>query len=142
MFPSGAGDTSFHAGTYTIASAGCVTTPREIFEDPAVSAVLVSAGDHEETRWDGRYLNWLFSAAATPYYAQIIANNNGTTSACLGGGTFSIYRRSRVTAAKMVLREVICQVNAGGKVRFGMAQFRRGDATRTAATSSCPSTTT
>ncbi len=119
-FPSGASDTSFRAGTYTISSTGCVNTSRAIFYDSEVWA------DGRDTRWDGRYLNWYFSAAADLYAAQIAATNNGTTSACLGGGTFPIYRRSRVTAAKTVLREVICQVNAAGKVRIGLAHFRRG----------------
>jgi len=122
-FPSGAGDTAFRQGTYTIASAGCVNTPREIFHD-----ALVWAAGNLDTRWDGRYLNWYFSAAATPYITAITALTNGNTSACLGGGTYPLYRRSRVTAAKMVLREVICQVNAAGSVRFGLAQFRRAGA--------------
>ena len=41
-----------------------------------------------------------------------------------GARTYPLYRRSRVTAAKNILRDVICQVNALGKVRFGLAQFR------------------
>jgi len=77
-------------------------------------------------RITGRYLNWMFSAESDPYNADIAAANNGTFSSCLGGGTYSKYRRSRISAAKDVLREVICQVNAAGKVRFGIAQFREG----------------
>ena len=75
-------------------------------------------------RITGRYLNWLFSPESDPYNAEINATNNGTYSSCLGGGTYDRYRRTRITAAKDVLREVICQVNAAGKVRFGIAQFR------------------
>ncbi len=118
-FPSGAGDTQFRAGTYTIASAGCVATPREIFVDPQVNAVP------DFTRWNGHYLNWYYSSANAANVPAIVATNNGTLSACLGGGTFNRYRRARVSAAKTVLREVICQVNAAGAVRFGIAQFRR-----------------
>jgi type IV pilus assembly protein PilY1 len=77
-------------------------------------------------RITGRYLNWLFSPESNPYNAEINATNNGTYSSCLGGGTYDKYRRTRITAAKDVLREVICQVNAAGKVRFGIAQFREG----------------
>jgi type IV pilus assembly protein PilY1 len=118
-FPSGASDTNFRSGTYTISSSGCVSAPREIFHDPAVWAKGI------DTRWSGHYLNWYFSAANAVAAAEIALNNNGNLSACLGGGTFSRYKRARVTAAKTVLREVICQVNAAGAVRFGLAQFRR-----------------
>ncbi len=86
------------------------------------------------TRIDGRYLNWYFSDESDPYHDTqvdgLYALNNGTTSACLVGqgysATYTKYRRSRVTAARQVLREVICQVNAVGDVRFGMSQFYRG----------------
>jgi type IV pilus assembly protein PilY1 len=121
-FPSGATDTSFRAGTYSLpgtgTSAGCVTSNREIFVDPQVEA----AGN--STRWDGHYLNWYFSAVSDAYTAEITTTNNGAYSACLGGGTFSLYRRARVSAAKNILKDVICQVNQQGKVRFGLAQFR------------------
>jgi len=113
-------DGDFRPGTYTIATppVGCVGTAREIFVDPLVDAI-------DDTRWDGHYLNWYFSPANAAAVPNIVATNNGTLSACLGGGTYSRYRRARVTAAKTVLREVICQVNAAGAVRFGIAQFRR-----------------
>ena len=77
-------------------------------------------------RITGRYLNWLFSPESDLYNAEINAQNNGTYSSCLGGGTYDKYRRTRITASKDVLKEVICQVNAAGKVRFGIAQFREG----------------
>jgi len=107
-------DSTVEPGTYTI----CNNT-REIFLDSDVAA----AGN--STRWTGHYLNWYFSNAADAVASQIAATGNGTVSACLGGGTFPLYRRARVTAAKDVLREVICEVNAVGAVRFGIAQFRR-----------------
>lgn len=115
-FPNGGGDTFFSPGTYTI----CGNT-RTIFHDPEVSA------NNDWTRWDGRYLNWYFSDAADdPIASAIVDTSNGSFSACLGGGTHTLYRRARVTAAQEILREVICQVNAVGEVRFGLAQFRRG----------------
>ncbi len=118
-FPNGGADTTFRAGSYAIVSPGCVATARNIFVDPAVNAIP------DDTRWDGHYLNWYYSAANAVYVPGIVATNNAFFSACLGGGTYSRYRRSRVSAAKTVLREVICQVNAAGAVRFGIAQFRR-----------------
>jgi type IV pilus assembly protein PilY1 len=118
-FPNGGSNTQFRAGTYTISSTGCVTTPREIFVDPTVNALP------DYTRWDGHYLNWYYSAANATAAAQIVATNNGTYSSCLGGGTYNRYRRARITAAKAVLNEVICQVNAAGAVRFGIAEYRR-----------------
>jgi type IV pilus assembly protein PilY1 len=108
----------FRAQGYTISSAGCVNTSRTIFHDPSVEA------DGNWTRWDGKYLNWYFSAAATPYLSEITSTDNGTYSSCLGGGTYSLYQRARVTAAKNILKDVICQVNAQAEVRFGLAQFR------------------
>ena len=107
-------DTDFRAGSYTV----CGRT-RTVFVDPLVQA------DSQWTRWDGRYLNWYFSPEADAHVAAITSTNNGTQSACLGGGTYSLYRRARVTAAQQILREVICQVNAAGSVRFGLAQYRR-----------------
>jgi type IV pilus assembly protein PilY1 len=108
----------FRSGNYSFSSTGCVSGSRNIFQDPAVQ----TAGNW--TRWDGKYLNWYYSAAADPYIAELTSTTNGTYSACLGGGTYSLYRRARVTAAKNILKDVICQVNAQGDVRFGLAQFR------------------
>jgi type IV pilus assembly protein PilY1 len=115
------GDTTFRPrSSWTIpTTSGCVTSARNIFIDSAVQA------EGNSTRWDGRYLNWYYSAAADPYVSQITNTTNGTFSSCLGGGTYTLYRRARVTAAKNILRDVICQVNAQGEVRFGLAQFRR-----------------
>jgi len=119
-FPSGSSDRTFRPGFHNISSGGCTSTNREIFIDPAVQA------NGSSTRWSGRYLNWLYSAEADPYLDEVVAAGNGTYSACVGGGTYDLYRRSRVTAAQQILKQVICEVNAAGAVRFGLAQFRRG----------------
>lgn len=99
----------------------CGTT-RTYYVDPEVPA----AGN--QMRFDPRYLNWLHSLPnGDPRLTEIASTNNGTYSACLqaqGYTTYSRYRRARVTAAKDVLREVICNVNQAGAVRFGIAQFR------------------
>jgi len=82
------------------------------------------------TRIQERYLNWYFSDEAAPYVSDLASLTNGTRSACLTDPSgpnlppnYSKYRRARITAAKEVLREVVCQVNAAGEVRFGLAQF-------------------
>ena len=98
---------------------------RKLYSDTLIS---------NRTRIDGRYLNWYFSPESDPYHDGAVdglyALTNGTTSNCLIAQgeppTYSKYRRSRVTAARQVLREVVCQVNAVGDVRFGLSQFYRG----------------
>ncbi|MCG8590339.1 MAG: hypothetical protein MJE66_13705, partial [Proteobacteria bacterium] len=118
-------DNTVDEGTYTICG-----NERFIGIDDTVMA------DGNSTRYTGRYLNWLFSddverdhdGDGDTIYEQIIDNNNGTRSSCLTsqgrGATYSKYQRARVTAAKEILRDVICQVNAVGDVRFGLAQFQ------------------
>lgn len=104
--------------TYTATGSGCNNSKRTMYHDPAVDVTWV----------DHRYANWLHSLPdGDPRLAEIAQLNNGTYSECLqeeGYTTFSKYRRSRVTAARQVLREVICNVNKQGKVRFGIAWFR------------------
>ncbi len=95
---------------------------------------LYHDSDLYRTRWDHRYLNWYFGLnSSNPTHAQILAEiaatNNGTISQCLQQYpsipvNFNVYRRSRASALKNILREVICQVNQAGTVRFGMAKFR------------------
>lgn len=95
---------------------------RTFYSDPQVTA----AG--WPTRFDYRYMNWIFSLPnGDPRLAEIAATNNGTYSACLqaqGFTSYNRYRRARVSAAKDVLREVVCNVNQAGDVRFGLAEFR------------------
>jgi type IV pilus assembly protein PilY1 len=78
------------------------------------------------TLWDGRYLNWYFSDAATPYVNEIEtakANVEGCTQA--GGAKFfdDKYRRTRFEASKQVLLDLLC-VAEPKNVRFGLAGFR------------------
>lgn len=95
---------------------------RTFYSDPLVTA----AGN--STRISHQYLNWVFSLPnGDPRLTEINTIANGTYSSCLiaqGYTTFSKYRRARVTAAKDVLREVICNVNEVGEVRFGLSEFR------------------
>ena len=91
---------------------------RTVYVDPEISGT---------TWFSHRYLNWLFSDEADAYVADLASTNNGTRSACLVDEglppTYSKYRRARITAAQEVLREVVCNVNASGEVRFGLTQF-------------------
>ena len=78
------------------------------------------------------YLNWLFSPESDPFMAAIDSSNNGVRSQCLidegYSPTYAKYRGiSRIQAARRILRDVICQVNASGDVRFGFASFRVAD---------------
>jgi len=113
-------DTTYSfTGNLTMTACG---NTRTLFSDTLID---------NRTRIDGRYLNWFFSDESDAFVSDIYNLNNGTHSSCLVGlgypTTYTKYRRSRVTAARQVLRDVICQVNAVGDVRFGLAQFYRGD---------------
>ena len=112
-------DIEFNSASATYTRCG---RTRTIYSDAAVTA----AGNN--TRWDKDYLNWIWSLPnGDPRLAEINALGNGTYTPCLqaqGFTTFSRYRRARVTAAKDVLREVICNVNMVSPVRFGLAEFR------------------
>lgn len=116
---------------------------RTIFYDTEVK----NAGNN--TRWSDGYLRWYLSknvseldvlrdpvtgefvldasgkaqASTKVIYNNILLLGNGTRSSCLGGGTYALYKRARVTAVKHVLRDIICQANQTGKVRFGLAKF-------------------
>ena len=112
-------DDSFSSATKTWTKCGHTRT---LNADPQVTA----AGN--PTRVSRGYLNWVFSLPnGDPRLTEINTLANGSYSACLqaqGFTTFSKYRRARVTAAKDVLREVICNVNQVSPVRFGLAEFR------------------
>jgi type IV pilus assembly protein PilY1 len=116
------GFTSDQSFTSTSISWTRCSKTRTFYADPQVTA----AGN--STRLSFEYINWVFSLPnGDPRLTEINATNNGTYSSCLqaqGYTTFNKYRRARVTAAKDVLREVICNVNQVGKVRFGLSEFR------------------
>jgi type IV pilus assembly protein PilY1 len=99
-----------------------------------------------ETWYSEAYLEWYFSSAADPHWigsesntstdvTKIDANQNGTH--YVTGQNFALYKRSRITAAREIARDVIYQVNSncgpgdgfpcpsGGSdlVRFGTGRF-------------------
>jgi type IV pilus assembly protein PilY1 len=103
---------------YTFSSDSTLTrcgNTRTLYHDP---------GTNGGTRYSGHYLNWLFSDAADPYQSDIESGTNGVPAPCLGGSPYGKYRRARITTAKQVLKEVLCQVNLVSQVRFGLAIFR------------------
>ncbi len=62
-----------------------------------------------------------------PRLTEINATGNGTYGPCLqaqGFTTYNRYRRARVTAAKDVLRDVICNVNATRQGALRPREFR------------------
>ena len=99
---------------------------REVYADPIVQS------DARDTWWKLHYLRWYFSANVNldhdgdgrSILTEILDTNDGVKSACLGGGTYALYRRSRVSAARSVLREVICNTSLSASIRFGLAKFK------------------
>jgi len=97
------------------------------------------------TWYSEEYIEWFFSDNADPYFlnnetntstdvTKIDANRNGTH--YVSGTQFPLYKRSRITAAKEIARDVIYQVNSDcsqgdgfpcptskDAVRFGIARF-------------------
>jgi type IV pilus assembly protein PilY1 len=116
------------AGTTTITitgNANCVTDTHTLPYDNNASKDLSTGKRY--TQYSGRYLNWLFSAAAAPYWPEIDDSGNGFPSSCVGGSAFGKYQRTRMNVAKQILKDVVCQVNLVGQVRFGIAAFREHD---------------
>ncbi len=90
---------------------------RTVYHDPSSNG---------NTRVSGRYLNWLFSDAADAYQSDIDDSANGTRT-CSNGGlpvTYAKYQRNRMTAAKQVVLDTICRIEAAKSVRFGLSVFR------------------
>jgi type IV pilus assembly protein PilY1 len=82
------------------------------------------------------YLYWLFSSAVdAPYdidgdgttdgtiYSQIRSHTRAF-SGCKRSGNYLPFHQDRATAARLILEEVLCQVNQTGRIRFGLATFR------------------
>ena len=75
-----------------------------------------------ETLWNGRYLNWYFSAEADPYVTEI-ETTTSSGPGCKGLEHPDVYRRTRFQASKQVMLDVLC-VAESKNVRFGLATFR------------------
>ncbi len=104
---------------------------RDVWVDPEVQA------EGNQTRWPLHYLQWYFSenvevdhdGDGSTILEEILASANGQTSQCVLAqdptkpATYSKYRRSRVTAAKGILRQVICETSQLADIRYGLAKF-------------------
>jgi type IV pilus assembly protein PilY1 len=131
----GNGDWVVAQEAYYTRDGGTVTrcsNSRVVFNDQAVD----DAGN--STRWELKYLRWYFSdnvevdpdGDGTSIYNEILQTNNGVTSQCLVNegfpATHAKYRRARVTAAKLITRQVICQTSSVADLRYGLAKFFTG----------------
>ena len=109
--------------------AGCFT--RLVFHDPDVDA----AG--RQTRWQLEYLRWYFSqnvdvdhdGDSVTILDEILSTTNGTVSACVlaqpspPASPYGKYRRGRITATQLILRDVICETSLVADIRYGLAKF-------------------
>lgn len=110
--------------------ANCGT--RDVYVDPLLQA------DSIQTRWAYTYLRWYFSPNTEVDHdgngltvrQEILASNNGQTSQCLLDEnpslptTYTKYKRSRIAAARQVLRTVICETALVADLRYGLAKFQ------------------
>ncbi len=121
---------------------------RKLWHDGQLTHINGSSTNSNPTWIDNDYLEWLFHldpASSTTYgpanqtAAQILAELDDTANGrhYIGGATFGLYHRSRITALREVARDVIYKTNTNGTqydpdcrpgcsqdvVRFGLGQF-------------------
>ncbi|MCB9723521.1 MAG: hypothetical protein H6748_05685 [Spirochaetaceae bacterium] len=118
--PAGAYDCNVFsaATTYVLGSSANFTfcgRTRRLYHDSA------STGG---TRYTGAYLNWYFSSANT-HQTEINNSTNGTILCPVSGTTtYPKYQINRLTAAKRVVLDTMCEVLATKNIRFGLSIFR------------------
>ena len=123
---------------------------RKIWHDGQQTNINGVASNDNPTWIDNDYLEWLFHLDTTATYtwgspptsmtgAQILADidDSANDRHYIGGATYGLYQRSRITALREVARDVIYQINTNGAqyaadcrpgcslnlVRFGIAKF-------------------
>ncbi len=76
------------------------------------------------TWYSGKYLNWLFSSQNT-VQSEIDDTSNGVK-LCAGATptTYAKYQISRLSSAKRVVLDTMCEVLATKNIRFGLSVFR------------------
>ena len=76
------------------------------------------------TIYDGRYLNWVFSSQNT-VQAEINDGANGIR-VCSGPGspTYAKYQINRLSAAKRVVLDTMCEILSTKSIRFGLSVYR------------------
>ena len=114
---------------------------------PGVAPVTIDRDPRldRRTRYRRHYIYWLQVGATPAIRTEVREMANGTyDTQCeidwFGGRTtFSLYVRSRMSAAQDVLAEVLCEQRALGNIRIALATFRR--TTRVAAAEVVPPNT-
>jgi type IV pilus assembly protein PilY1 len=95
----------------------------------------------DKMKYPSNYLNWIFSDAVDASYdIDGDGSTDGTIlgqiqsyqrafSGCKDTGSYYYFHRDRAQSSRQILREVLCQVNLNGKLRFGFATFRHTEPT-------------
>jgi type IV pilus assembly protein PilY1 len=120
--PDATYDCSYYSSNYTyyLSSTKTLTRcgrTRTIYHDPSGSY----------TWYSGKYLNWIYSSQNT-VQSEIDDNNNGVR-ICQGPGspTYGKYQLNRLSSAKRVVLDTMCEVLESKEIRFGLSVFRGAD---------------
>jgi type IV pilus assembly protein PilY1 len=122
------------SGTGTIVKSdnNSACNDRVVFHDPEVAGATPA----RDTWWTEKYLEWYFSdnveldhdGDGRTILEEMLDTDDGVRSACVIAATgkpanYAKYKRSRVSAAKEIVREVICNTNQVAEIRYGLAKF-------------------
>ena len=114
--PNAAYDCTYYNSSWTYYLSSTVTITRcgrtrTLHHDPASNSY---------TWYKGSYLNWIFSSQNT-VQAEIDDDNNGTV-LCPGvtPSTYAKYQINRLSSAKRVVLDTMCEVLATKNIRFGI----------------------
>jgi len=118
--PDGAYDCSYYYSNYTYSLNSTITRTRcgrtrTLYHDPQSNSY---------TWYSGKYLNWLFSSQNT-VQSEIDDTDNGIKH-CPGASpaTYAKYQINRLSSAKRVVLDTMCEVLATKNIRFGLSVFR------------------
>ncbi|MDG2334403.1 MAG: PilC/PilY family type IV pilus protein [Myxococcota bacterium] len=118
--PDASYDCSNYYSNYTYYVSSTVTLTRcgrerTLYHDPTSNSY---------TWYSGKYLNWIFSSQNT-VQSEIDDSNNGVV-LCEGTTptTYAKYQINRLSSAKRVVLDTMCEVLATKNIRFGLSVFR------------------
>ena len=118
--PDGTYDCSYYSSNYTYYLNSTITRTRcgrtrTLYHDPLSNSY---------TWYSGKYLNWLFSSQNT-VQSEIDDDDNGLKH-CPGASplTYAKYQINRLSSAKRVVLDTMCEVLATKNIRFGLSVFR------------------
>jgi type IV pilus assembly protein PilY1 len=96
-----------------------VASNRTLYVDAALGGTA--------TRFVANYVRYLWTLSDANYSTLVNATAaNGACAQSLGASaSYHKYRRSRIISARDIVRNVVCDVNAAGEVRFGLSIFRK-----------------